>query len=99
MPEDEARELRERVIKLEGRQEGHETICTIRYGEIAKTATESDRKLTELNAKVTSEFAAQNIKIDSIVTKGLILAIILIGIELGKITIPGLFEAISKVIH
>lgn len=81
-----------RVTKLEGRHEGHESICTLRYGEIAKN-------MSELNTKMSVEFDAQNKKVDRISLTGTILAIIIILIELGKATIPGIIDALVKVIH
>ena len=72
--------INERVIKAEGRQDGHESLCAERYKQILDF------------------IAALRANIATVSKVGLLMALVLILIELGKASIPTLLSVLTKAV-
>jgi hypothetical protein len=88
----------ERVVRIEGRQEGHELLCANRYSQILKEMTELRSDLAESQKELQASLAKSE-ESQWQTNKAMMIAMaVLVFIEIGKASFPALLEAF-KALH
>lgn len=92
--------IRERVIKLEGRQEGHEEVCTQRYSQVIKDIAAVQTNLAinvaSLQKSISDSNDATQKTLVLFAKVGLAISFLLFMIELGRATFPAIFDLLTK---
>lgn len=78
----------ERITRMEGRFDGHETLSSQRY-------MDTMDRISRMNTDILERITRISADLSNISKWGLIMALLLFSIELGKATFPTLFHVLQ----